>query len=61
MKLNNNSTVMDAIQKFREYIKEKGLRNTPERETIIDEIFSIHDHFDVDVQDHPPPHRQRID
>jgi Fur family ferric uptake transcriptional regulator len=39
---------MDAIQKFREYIKEKGLRNTPEREAIIDEIFSIHDHFDVD-------------
>ena len=39
---------MDAIQKFREYIKEKGLRNTPERETIIDEIFAIHDHFDVD-------------
>lgn len=39
---------MDAIQKFREYIKEKGLRNTPERETIIGEIFTIHDHFDVD-------------
>jgi Fur family ferric uptake transcriptional regulator len=39
---------MDAIKKFREYIKEQGLRNTPERETIIDEIFSIHDHFDVD-------------
>jgi Fur family ferric uptake transcriptional regulator len=39
---------MDAIQKFREYIREKGLRNTPERETIIDEIFAIHDHFDVD-------------
>jgi Fur family ferric uptake transcriptional regulator len=39
---------MDAIQKFREYIKEKGLRNTPERETIIDEIFAIHNHFDVD-------------
>jgi Fur family ferric uptake transcriptional regulator len=48
MNLNNNSVNMDAIQKFREYIKEKGLRNTPERETIIDEIFSIHDHFDVD-------------
>ena len=39
---------MDAIQKFRAYIKERGLRNTPERETIIDEIFLIHDHFDVD-------------
>jgi Fur family ferric uptake transcriptional regulator len=48
MNLNNNSEIMDAIQKFREYIKEKGLRNTPEREMIIDEIFSIHDHFDVD-------------
>jgi Fur family ferric uptake transcriptional regulator len=48
MNLNNNSAVMDAIQKFREYIREKGLRNTPERETIIDEIFAIHDHFDVD-------------
>jgi Fur family ferric uptake transcriptional regulator len=48
MNLNNNSAAMDAIKKFREYIKEQGLRNTPERETIIDEIFSIHDHFDVD-------------
>jgi Fur family ferric uptake transcriptional regulator len=48
MNLNNNSAVMDAIKKFREYIKEKGLRNTSERETIIDEIFSIHGHFDVD-------------
>ena len=48
LNLNNNSAAMDAIQKFREYIKEKGLRNTPERETIIEEIFAIHDHFDVD-------------
>ena len=39
---------MDAIQEFRNYIREKGLRNTPEREMIIEEIFSIHDHFDVD-------------
>ena len=48
MNLNNNSTVMDPIQKFREYVKERGLRKTPERERIIEEIFSIHDHFDVD-------------
>jgi Fur family ferric uptake transcriptional regulator len=39
---------MDEIQKFRDYIKERGLRNTPEREMIIEEIFSTHDHFDVD-------------
>jgi Fur family ferric uptake transcriptional regulator len=39
---------MDPINKFREYIKAQGLRKTPERETIIAEIFSVHDHFDVD-------------
>ncbi|MBW2122331.1 MAG: transcriptional repressor [Deltaproteobacteria bacterium] len=39
---------MDEIQTFRQYIKQKGLRNTPEREMIIREIFSLHDHFDVD-------------
>lgn len=48
MNLNNNSVIMDATSKFREYIKEQGLRNTPERETIIEEIVSTHDHFDVD-------------
>ncbi len=39
---------MDEIQRFREFIQQKGLRNTPERQIIIEEIFSIHDHFDVD-------------
>ena len=39
---------MDPINKFRAYIKAQGLRKTPERETIIEEIFTIHDHFDVD-------------
>ncbi len=39
---------MDEIERFREYISEKGLRNTPERELIIEEIFSNHDHFDAD-------------
>ncbi|OEU52736.1 MAG: hypothetical protein BA872_04810 [Desulfobacterales bacterium C00003060] len=33
---------------FREFVRKKGLRNTPEREIIIKEIFATHDHFDVD-------------
>ena len=37
-----------AIEVFREFVRKKGLRNTPERETIIEEIFATHDHFDVD-------------
>jgi len=36
------------IDLFRSFISKKGLRNTPEREAIISEIFSYHDHFDVD-------------
>lgn len=36
------------IELFRSFIKAKGLRNTPEREEIILEIFVSQDHFDVD-------------
>lgn len=38
----------NEITTFRAFISEKGLRNTPEREEIIKEIFSIQKHFDVD-------------
>ena len=37
----------DEIEVFREFIRKKGLRNTPEREAIIKEIFATHEHFDV--------------
>ena len=37
------------LQVFRRYIKNKGLRYTPEREIIVKEIFANHDHFDVDT------------
>jgi len=36
------------IDIFRTFISGKGLRNTPEREEIIEEIFSSHNHFDID-------------
>ncbi len=35
-------------QIFQDYIRERGLRRTPEREEILGEIFAIHGHFDVD-------------
>ncbi len=47
----NNSKQEDALiqlEVFKEYIRRKGLRYTPERETIIKEIFSLSGHFDVD-------------
>lgn len=36
------------LQVFRDYLERHNLRYTSEREAIIKEIFSIHDHFDVD-------------
>jgi len=33
---------------FREYVKARGLKFTPERQIILEEIFSTHDHFDVE-------------
>ena len=38
----------DEIALFKSFIKEKGLRNTPERAEIVKEIFARHNHFDVD-------------
>jgi len=40
---------MHEIELFKKYIKKSGLRNTPEREIIVKEVFSTHDHFDVDA------------
>jgi Fur family ferric uptake transcriptional regulator len=36
------------LQVFQEYIRQRGLRRTPEREQVLQEIFEIHGHFDVD-------------
>ena len=35
-------------KKFRAYLKDKGLKFTPEREEILETVFSLHKHFDVD-------------
>jgi Fur family ferric uptake transcriptional regulator len=40
--------MMSEIEVFREYIRRRRLRCTPEREQILQEIFEIHSHFDVD-------------
>ena len=38
----------NPIAIFKEYCKKKGLRYTPEREVIIEEIYSKDGHFDID-------------
>ena len=34
--------------KFREYLATRGMRLTRERETIVEEVFASHEHFDTD-------------
>jgi Fur family ferric uptake transcriptional regulator len=36
------------LEVLRDYLQQHGLRFTPEREAIVKEIFSRHDHFTVD-------------
>ena len=36
------------LQVFQDYIRRRELRRTPERERILQEVFEIHGHFDVD-------------
>lgn len=36
------------IDVFRDFLAEKGMRSTPEREAILAEVFAHHDHFDVE-------------
>jgi Fur family ferric uptake transcriptional regulator len=39
---------MIELNILKKYISDKGMRYTPEREAIVSEIFSRHDHFNVE-------------
>lgn len=39
---------VSPADKFREYLGTRGKRLTPERATIVEEVFSSHEHFDAE-------------
>ena len=39
---------MSHEEKFNKYLQDKGLKFTPERRIILDEVFSIHSHFEAE-------------
>ncbi len=48
---------MNMKEKFKSFLKARRLKFTPERKMILGEVFSFHDHFDVD-QLHGKLHRE---
>lgn len=40
--------MVDEVAKLKEYLRKRGLKFTPEREEVLREAFSTHDHFDAD-------------
>lgn len=39
---------VSPVDKFREYLTTQGKRLTPERQIIVEEVFSSHEHFDAE-------------
>jgi len=39
---------VSPAEKFREYLATRGKRLTQERETLVEEVFAMHEHFDAD-------------
>ena len=46
--LNSVEVALSPLERFEEYLRTKGKRNTQPRRVIVQEIFSHHDHFDAD-------------
>ena len=46
--LTSVEVAVSPAEKFREYLATRGKRLTRERETIVAEVFSSHEHFDID-------------
>lgn len=38
----------EAMERFQKYLKAKGFKLTQERKIILEQVFSVHDHFDVE-------------
>jgi Fur family ferric uptake transcriptional regulator len=43
------TVAIPPVDKFREFLQTKGMRLTPERETVVTAVYATHEHFDADL------------
>jgi len=46
--LENVEVSLSPQQRFEEFLRSRGKRNTPQRRLILDQVFARHDHFDAE-------------
>jgi len=39
---------LSPVERFEEYLQSRGMRNTDQRRSLVQHVFSHHDHFDAD-------------
>jgi len=45
---NNGLPMNQANEQFKKYLSERGLRFTPQRRAVLDQVFEMHGHFDAE-------------
>ena len=40
---------LSPVERFEEYLQSRGMRNTDQRRSLVQHVFSQHDHFDTDT------------
>ena len=40
---------LTPMERFEEYLRSRGMRNTEQRRILVEYVFSQHDHFDADA------------
>jgi len=48
---------MTPMERFEEYLQTKGMRITEQRRTLVEHVFSHHEHFDADTLIQQLPHK----
>ena len=47
--LHHVSVSLSPQERFDEYLQSRAMRNTQQRRTVLEHVFSHHDHFDVET------------